>query len=326
MTKDQPSGDADSGEKVPSDLSWLRNAMDSSSAPEPDGLVVVKSDPGISGFAVDPKKGFVVVMVGGDRATYAVVSSKDKRQVRSAEALCLVQLAGGLDLGTPILPPDILARLVAEETGRSARELRPKIGLRRVEVVAVLNKGEGQTEQNGPKEAPQVPRSTPERDAILESQAPKLLGAVNKLPGLMGECDVEQVVDALRIHADGDGKLDRDGFSALLETLRRDVNAAEPDKVRFVLVVSVDDDDGSETEMRIPAPSTVVGVGLALRYKVDLVVSEECQVEGFDVMEIASRFPAFRPVKQLEEDARIMDGFIPSMFNQPTAPDNEDKM
>ena len=320
MTNDEPSK---GGSRNPSDLAWLRNAMDSPSVPEPDGLVLVDSDPGISGFAVDPQRGFVVVMVGGDRATYTVVSPKDKKDVRSSEALCLVQLAGGLDLGTPILPPDILAKLVVEETeeSTSARELRSQVKLVRVDVIANTDNQQPPKKQDrSPPVAP--PQSTPERDASIESQAPKVLVAVNKLPGLNGEATLEQVKEGLRIHADNSGQLNRDGFMALLETLRNNINAMEPSKVKFVLVVTLNED----TELQIPAPSAVVAVGLPLRYKVDLVVSEECQIEGFDVMEIPSRFPAFRPIKQLLEDARIMDGFIPSMFGKATAPDNDDKM
>ena len=310
--------------KNPSDLTWIRNAMESSGAPEPDGLVLVESDPGISGFAVDPQRGFVVVMVGGDRATYAVVSPKDKNEVRSAEALCLVQLAGGMDLGTPILPPDSLAKLVAEDMedpSFSVVKLRPRVNLVRVDVTV-----NDEVPKTGTPSPAVVPQSTPERDASIVSQAPNVLVAVNKLPGLNGEATLEQVEEGLQIHADNDGKLDRDSFMALLETLRNNINAMEPSKVKFVLVVHIDDEDGKTEERQIPAPSAVVAVGLALRHKADVIVSEECQVEGFDVLEISSRFPAFRPIKQLLEDARHMDGFIPSQFSRATAPDNDDKV
>ena len=307
----------------PSDLSWLRKAMDSTSSPEPDGLVLVEAEPGISGFAVDPELGFVVVLVGGrsDRATYAVVSPKDKRQVRSAEALCLVQLAGGLDLGTPILPPDILARLVAEETGGQARALRPHVKLLRIDVVA--NEDESKEKERLERVISKVrnpAKSSAERDSAIETQAPKVFAAVRKLPGLL-DCNQEQVIAAMKVHADESGKLDLPSYNAFLDILRSTVNWTEPSKVKFKIVVSVKGE-----EMTMDSPSAVVAVGLALRYKVDVVLSEECQTNGFDVVEIASRFPAFRPIQELYEDAKIMDGFIPSMFNQAAAPDNDDKM
>jgi hypothetical protein len=299
-----------------SDLSWLREAMASSDAIDPDGVVFVDSKPGISGFAVDNKLGFVVVMVGGDRATYAVVSPKDKKQVRSAEALCLVQLAGGLDLGTPVLPPDILARLVADETGQSARELRQQVKLKRVDVLA--NEME-KVEEEKPETPPAI-EMTEERQANIEVQAPKVFAAINKLSGLT-DATLEQVVEAMKLFADESGKLDRPAFTSLLDSIRRALNETKPSKVKFMLTVALND-----MELKIPAPSPVVAVGLALRYNVDVVVSKECQIEGFDIVEISSRFPAFRPIKELEEDARIMDGFIPSMFNEATAPKNDDKM
>ncbi|CAB9505029.1 expressed unknown protein [Seminavis robusta] len=310
----------ESSDEQPSDLSWLRDAMDTPM--EPDGLVLVESQPGISGFAVDPQRGFVVVLVGGrDRATYAVVSPKDKQRVRSPEALCLVQLAGGMDLGTAVLPPDILAKLVAEEIeGSSVRELRPQITLKRVDVVAFTGKGQREEE-------PTATQSTnnPQRDAAIQEQASKVTAAVQKLPGLE-ECTQDQVVDALQRHANEKGSVDRQGFMALLDTLRRQINAMETPLVQFNLLVTVNNKEDEELELVIPAPSAFLGVGLALRYKVDVVVTEECQVAGFDVVEIASRFPAFRPIKELYEDAKIMDGFIPSLFDQATAPDNEDKV
>jgi len=322
-------GSSDSSSSDPSDLSWLRKAMDSSEVLEPDGLVLVDSKPGISGFAVDPGRGFVAVMVGGDRAIYTVVSPRDKTDVRSAEALTLVQLSGGLDLGTPILPPDILARLVADEMETAdVREMRPKVKLLRVDVVPSPYYGSfAEEDTKDTSSVTATPQSTPERDANIESQAAKVLEAVNKLPGLNGEASLEQVEVGLRLHADESGQLDRDGFMALLDTLRNEINVMEPSKVKFKLLVSVNDDDGgNERELEIAAPSAVVAIGLALRYKVEVVVSEECQVEGFDVMEIPSRFPNFRPIQQLYEDAKIMDGFIPSMFSRHKAPDNDDKV
>jgi hypothetical protein len=342
-TSDNNDNDNDNNAKkkkttTSSDLSWLRNAIDTPSPLEPDGVVFVESKQGISGFAVDPQRGFVVVLVGNkDRATYAVISPKDKKQVRSAEALCLVQLAGGLDLGTPVLPPETLAKLVAEEMdmddpAAAARELRQQVKLRRVDVVAY--QGQGQDGNNKKEFEPTVggasltattrpTSSSPERNAAIQEQVVKLTAAVKKLPQLE-ECTKEQIQVALQIYADDNGGVDRPRFTALLDYLRRQINAMETPKVQFNLLVNV---KGEQEDLMITAPSPVIGVGLALRYKVNVVVSEECEIDGFDVVEIASRFPAFRPLKELEQDARNMDRFIPStMFGRTTAPDNDDKM
>lgn len=300
-----------------SDLAWLKDAIDVPSALEPDGLFLMEAKQGISGFSVDPQRGFVVVLVGGDRATYAVISPKDKQEVQSAEALTMVQLAGGLDLGTPILPPDVLARLVAEETGGDTRDLRGHVKLLRVEVAA----NEDDSSQKRESAQASTKESTPERDHAIMEQGAKVAEAVRKLPGLE-ECTFNQVTDGMKLHANAEGSLDRQGFTELLHTLRTQINSMEPSKVKFNLVVSLNGDE----ELVVTAPSAVVGVGLSLRYNADVVVLDECKVEGFDVVEIASRFPAFRPINHLEEDAKIMDGFIPQMFNEVTAPRNDDKM
>eukprot|EP00977_Amphora_coffeiformis_P006542 scaffold1404_cov166-Amphora_coffeaeformis.AAC.9 len=323
----------------PSNLSWLHEAMGNTLIPEPDGLVLPDiTTPGISGFAVDHKRGFVVILTctttttttaNTDRATYAIVSPRDKTTVKSPEALTLVQLSGGLDLGTSVLPPDCLITLVAQEMQRTSddtntRTLLPsQVQLQRVKVIPNPDYQDSDTKDTAPTSA--TVSSTPARNASIQSQAPQVWKAVNKLHGIQGEATMEQVEKALQNHADTEGKVDRVAFSALLETLRDQIHATEPSPVKFVLEVSISN-AGQQQMMEIPAPTTVVAVGLALRYKVDMVVpTEAVQHGGLDVMEIPTQFPASRPIQQLYEDAKLMDGFIPSMFTKATAPRNDDK-
>ena len=209
--------DKDSTAEDNANLDWLRDAMNMPSPMEPDGLVMVKAQPGVAGFAVDPDRGFVVVLVGDeasnndDRATYAVISPKDKQRVRSPEALTLVQLAGGLDLGTPVLPPDILAKLVADEMNGEevsspamVRDLRDKVKLRRVDVVA--HDGIAEDETNLDDDEPTsstaatpitLSSSSPKRDAVIEEQSAKVTASVIRLPGLE-DCTAEQVEQAMQ--------------------------------------------------------------------------------------------------------------------------------
>jgi hypothetical protein len=46
----------------------------------------------------------------------------------------------------------------------------------------------------------------------------------------------------------------------------------------------------------------------------------------FTATEILDKFPAFRPIRELYEDAKVMDAFIPGMVKQAKELDNEDKL
>jgi len=357
---------------------WIQKAMGvtpenptaSKLTVEPPTATTVRG--GIAGFAVDSELGFVCVLhhqtddddndsdtdTDNDndsgrrqRFVYAVVSPSDRSTVQSAEALCLVQLAGGLDLGAAVFPPDTLARLIVAEIGDddeeeeegegggttavgdrvSVEDLRSRTRLLAVTVL------EGDADDvdggGGDSPTPSPPPSTAERDSTITQASEKVTAAVRNLPGLNGVTP-DDVLTAMRLHAGSDGSIDRSAFSELLDTLRRGTGVGCGDgggNLRFRLTASVAEGGGSN------APSTLVdfsasafeGIGLALRYEVMITVSDGCVGEGGMVLEgmgeVAERFPAFRPVYELEEDAKIMDGFIPSMFFKGTAPENDDK-
>jgi len=272
-----------------------------------DSPLFLQMRPGISGFAVDPELGFVAVLTKGGKTTSVVVSTEDTLEVRSAEGLCLVQLAGGMDLGTGILPPDALAQLVADELEVSKEDIRPK--LRLLEVRAVLNDmlSSGSSSRDVVSE---VPPSTPERDFKLEGNVVKLLESVKKLPGL-GRCTKDQVMDAMKAHADADGAIDRMSFMDILHTLRlKNISSEDASRIRFEMVISLDD----EKKESVAARSSLLALGLAMRYGIEVEVSDECL--EYDALDIASKFPKFRPMQELEEDAKLMEGFIPSMYSK----------
>jgi hypothetical protein len=296
----------------------------SSSAIEPDGLIIRPSRPGLSGFSVDEELGFVAILTASDpskkQSTHVVVSPLDRTEVRSAEALCMVQMSGGMDLGTAILPPDCLAQLVVDELEDevSVNEIRAQVSL--MEVHAVSNPDREQPQSSADSEGVSSrPASNAERDAKLLSDVPKFMTSIQNLPGLAGCCTEDKVLEALKLHAKEDGTVDREGFTAILDCLRRQTSTSrEKSKVQFELVVSLD-----EKTLRIIAPSAVQALGLAMRYDKKLQV--DLDEYDMDALEILSRFPKFRPIEELEEDARLMEGFIPSMFAKATPPKADDR-
>ena len=356
-------GDAkDEKEKEEGDLTWIQKAMGMSPEDQTPKLSVTPPlQSGISGFAVDPKLGFVCVLAsdtdededGGESAetkfTYAIVSSGDREKLSSPEALCLVQLAGGLDLGAAVFPPETLARVVAaelndenEEDEINVEDLRSKVTLLAVTADKNEHYNPNDSDNNvgtsSSLDTTGEPASSPERDVKIKDAAAKILPAVKNLPGLTDVTN-DQIISAMQNHADDDGKLDRQAFSELLGTLRGRSSGAsnrmDGQKVKLRITASV-----LETDSSSPSKLVVVdhvppfqAIALALRYKVRISVSEDCfndedgtgDGDGDETSNVLKRFPAFKPVQELVEDAQGMNGFISSMFFKETAPDNDDK-
>jgi len=299
-----------------STLDVIQKSMGGVSSVSPiNDLIIRPTRRGLSGFSTDVELGFVAVLTSGDKkSTHVVVSPVDKTEVRSPEALCMVQLAGGMDLGTGVLPPDLLAQLVADDLELECDEIR--LQLRLLQVHAVPN---DQTQRVVQAVTTQpVVASSPERDAKLAEDVVKFLSSVKNLPGLSG-CTQDQVLEALKLHASKDGSIDRQGFTAVLDTLRRGLTTILNSNVTFELVVSVDD-----TEHRIVVPTAVHALGLAMRYDKEVRVSADIQFE-MTALEVLSRFPKFRPIEDLQEDARLADGLIPNMSARRRAPKADDR-
>jgi len=304
---------------------------------------------GIAGFAVDPHVGFVCVLhhdnedggsadidvqsSGQHQFVYTVISTLDRSTVQSAEALCLVQLAGGLDLGAVVFPPDTLARLVKMELDdgdkASVEDLRSRV---RLLAITVIEDNDGNDDPTKEVKSSPLPSSNDERDEKIAQSSAKIMTAVMNLPGLNGVTE-DRVGAAMQLHANSNGNIDRLAFSELLDTLRRNTieggENAGGGNLKFRLTASLAKEDSN-------SPSTLVdfyasafeSIGLALRYKVKVTVSKDCLKGGMELDgmgKVIERFPAFRPVQELEEDASIMDGFIPSMFFKENSPDNDDK-
>ncbi len=396
--------DGNAGE---SDLSWMREAMglskeEQEKALSPDNgtdysmpLTPLLLQQGIAGFAVDEKLGFVCVIVGDVKDgtnnqpfTHATISPTDVDTLSSPEALCLVQLSGGLDLGAAVFPPETLAKIVYDsmvegenESGveselPTVEELRWRVTLLAVtaekneDYIHSLSDTDADADADAAKseskeEESASSSSSPERDAAIEENAPKILMAVKNLPGL-ATVTIDQIKTALIHHADEMGNLnDRTAFSNLLDSLRRGTAttiSTQDEKVSFKLTVSISSSSSSSStttgnlngkeatvdsftpELKLMDVENVPAfqaVALSLRYKVKIGVSGDCFDYEYEEEEeqgssslstrsngqsVLDRFPAFKPMQELVDDAKGMDGFISSMFFKQSAPDNDDKM
>mmetsp|Transcript_19920 Transcript_19920/g.40534 ORF Transcript_19920/g.40534 Transcript_19920/m.40534 type:complete len:453 (-) Transcript_19920:167-1525(-) len=354
---------------------WIKEAMgDNGSGTGEDGddqglaaEAGLTLEEGLAGFAVDPVLGFVAIAAGdnsdtadgdGDDAinqqqerrrwVYSVVSPQDKTRLMSAEALTLVQLAGGIDVGAAVLPPEALMRIVRDEMleddeydeaeGEAAAECIKQVFLVGVEAVprAVADTADRVGDEEAAS-ATQQNSSSSQRDERISSDASKLYATIRKLPGLDGATE-SSVAEAMQIHADDNGAINREAFTNVLDTLRRGgVGNEDASKkkagVEFRLTVQITKENGQKALVKVRSPSTFHALGLSMRYDAPVVVSQECfainsgneRTEGCNAFgcgkdELLQRFPAFRPMQHLLEDAQAVDGFISNMFYKENAP------
>lgn len=364
---------------------------------------------GISGFAIDSQLGFVCILSpdgkqgddGDDdeeeeednkdnvcssreRFTFVTVSPLDTDNLSSPEALCLIQLAGGLDLGAAVFPPETLASIVRnelvlrcddddEEENEKADTLQttndnvvPKKNLElipdvqdlrsKVTLLAVTSlpneaynheqEDEKDDEEDNAKRKQSASdqsesinaSSDPKRTQGILANSPKILAAVQNLPGLT-KITLEQVIQAMKLHADSDGQLNqRESFSELLDTLRTGKGGYgtsrkrwDEQRIKFKLTVSLTN-DGDLTLMDVDKVPPFQAIALALRYKVPVTVSRGCfqerKSQGEDdethvCQSVKEAFPSFKPMQELIKDARVMDGLISSMFFKESASDDD---
>ena len=291
---------------------------------------------GLAGFSLDPDVGFVAILSSATKFVAAIVSPQDQGNDRltSPEALTMVQLAGGLDLGTAILPPDALLQmvLISEEEDEEEEEEEldeegeeqenatiPLVTLTGVRVVPNGDVDSQETIGKKDKILSQQENTMnsifdEERDEAIQKGILQVCKAVQTLPGLE-QVTLEQVEVAMNLHANEQGVVDRQAFSGILDFLRRNLNTSAnvKNKVKFVLDVNVVRRDCIKP-MSIETSDTFRALGLAMRHKMNVVVDPECLEK--EASEILNLYPGFRPMEELLEDAKIMDGFIPSMYEK----------
>ncbi|CAJ1937844.1 unnamed protein product [Cylindrotheca closterium] len=342
---------------------WLADAMggsdDSRDAGDAPSIEIPKLTNGLSGFCLDPALGFVAILSCPEISKFVAVTvvpntlgtkqvveddiMKMPSRLTSPRALTLVQLAGGMDLGTPILPPDALWQIIVRE-GIDAEDddedddigddnaPPPLVTLLGIDVVPNEDYDSEQSDKSASLLLPTKATGWDEswmqdddrKEKILQ-QSVQVLGAVKGLPGLQA-VTLEQVSDAMIYCSNEEGALDRQGFSHLLDYMRRVVGVSSSaatdgmnsswktdSKVKFVLNVNLVQQDSIKT-ISVTTLDAFSAIGLSMRHKIQLQVAPECFEE--DSNSILQIFPAFRSVQELWEDAKIMDGFIPSMFEQ----------
>jgi len=351
--------------------SWLDDAMEGSGSIPSEEYDVesyknrINLRPGIAGFSVDSDLGFLCVLVAESRSEGkgkdqkddgqdnnnndhqywmpVVISPLDTDRPKSAEALTCVQLAGGLDLGTAVLPPDSLAKLVVEHNAEDEQddsktagtgsaedndnEPRPPTRLSLTKITVVPNPdASDDVNINIEEETQEIVPTTPEREQAILDALPKAEKAFKTLPGLQ-ETTTDSVLEAMQRFADSKGAVDRNAFSSILDSLRLSMTPSillTPPLFR--LNVSVIDGNGI-SQVTVDTTNPMIALGLAMRYKVTVDVKETDQHKegGNGVDELLERFPAFRPIQELNEDSEIIDGFIPSMFEKAKNIDNDMK-
>jgi hypothetical protein len=313
---------------------WLDDAMDGFHLKQDDneGVRLSKVLPlstGIAGFTIDSELGFCAILAKNDKFVPVVVSPTDKDRLVSAEALTMVQLAGGLDLGTAILPPDSLAQLVVDELDdddeSTVQTLRPLISLSQVTVIPNIDGNANDVNERSMAQATAAVTS-PERDAAIQEALPNVWAAVKGLAGLE-QVTSDLVAMSMQRFANVQGQVDRQAFSSILDDLRSQQSPKAQSTVQFVLLVNVIRGD-SITQVPVLTTDAVQAFGLAMRYKIAVEIDDEVllwqQNEINDANSILERFPAFRPTLELQEDAKIMNGFVPGMFGRAQI-DNDQK-
>ena len=194
-----------------------------------------------------------------------VVSCQDTDVVRSPEALTLLQLIQGIDMGTPLLPPDALQKAYGEAGSVALTEVR----VYPPENAGGWGRGAARGGDADLTSGRALDISSDEqmaqREEAIRDRAPDLVKA---LQTLNVEIDVDRAVDLLRTYASEDGSLDRAGFSDALAAARVPVNLKPPDQSpTFSLVAVTGESVGKEANV-----SAFVGLSLHLRHRVPIVV------------------------------------------------------
>lgn len=305
---------------------WLSDAMGDQSDDAKSNRVLPPLLSGLSGFCLDPDQGFVAIFSAGNKFIAATVSVKDKGSDRliSAEALTMVQLAGGLDLCTAILPPDALWQLVRVELSEDGEDEQsdsgeaPFVSLNTISVIPNEDYQSVNQPSTGSRDGDNDSIETNSKRAqAMEEALPQVFKAVQGLAGTQ-QATREQVASAMKLHANQEGNLDRQGFANLLDRLRKDLTTStkrEDCPIKFVLDVSLVQQDSIQS-LSIETFDTFQALGLSMRHKIPLQVAPEALLNGKDASTLLEDYPAFRPIQELLEDAQIMDGFIPSMFEK----------
>eukprot|EP00980_Cylindrotheca_fusiformis_P013617 scaffold3505_cov98-Cylindrotheca_fusiformis.AAC.5 len=315
---------------------WLEDAMGGDEQQKEPITEVPTLTPGLAGFCLDDELGFVAILSSDGKYLATTITLQDRGSDRlvSPEALTMVQLAGGMDLGMAMLPPDALAQMVVSELvdedddGGSPFDKGhlPVVSLNGIRAVPnedYVTDDTHERETTTPRNADQTLNSDvlndKARNQAIQQGLPQVCKAIQKLAGLQ-KVTGEQVEAAMKVYANQEGALDREGFSKMLDKLRRGSSnfvSSREKKVKFVLDVTVVRQDLIQ-DLTIDTLDTFRALGLSMRHKLKIQVHPECLEH--DNGTILVQFPKFRTMEELYEDAKRMEDIIPSMFKQQDRP------
>ena len=196
-----------------------------------------------------------------------VVSCADTDVVKSPEALTLLQLMQGIDMATPLLPPDALQKAYVD---------MESVALTEVHVYPPEDINSGRPRKDGAKRGHDADlfagrelqisdEQWERRESKLQQRAPDLVKALKTVNVAV---DLERAIELLRTYASEEGDLDRTGFSDALAAARVPANLKPPGSLpTFTLVAVTEDSVGKEVNV-----SVFVGLGLHLRHKAPIVI------------------------------------------------------
>ena len=285
----------------------------------------------IAGASVSPD-GFVVMLsylASGrffeqDKMIPVVISPEDTEVVKSPEALTFLQLLQGIDMATPILPPDALEKEYGEEG----------IELAEVHVYPPaaehLHSARASSADHFPSSVLELSEDQKvRREARIQQRAPDLVKALGTLNVEVNE---ERAIELLRAHASVEGDLDRSAFSTVAAAARVSKNSRPQVRLpTFTLVGVTQDSVGKEVNV-----SAFVGLGLHLRHKVPLiikgrraaptdekvdVVKMEMDAEAWeqfsvDAQDVRNMLPEWHSLEQIREEGEARDKRTSEMLKE----------
>jgi len=258
-----------------------------------------------------------------DMYIQAVVSCVDTDVVKSPEALTLLQLMQGIDMATPLLPPDALQRAYVDVGSVLLSEVHcyPPADVR--------NCGDAMRGSDADlfagKKLEISPEQTERREAKMQQRAPDLVKALKTVNVVV---DLKRAMGLLRVYSSEEGDLDRNGFADSLAAARVPTNLKLPESLpTFTLVAVTDDSVGKEVNV-----SAFVGLSLHLRHKAPIVVKggrrapgDEKDVElsaeswdrySFDAADVASLYPQWRSIEAIAEEGEAMSKRTVQLFQE----------
>ena len=264
----------------------------------------------IHGVTVSPE-GFRVILTSParDRAAPLVISAADTDRVQSPEVLTIMQLMSGIDMATPVFPIDAVASAFGSPDAALAEvRVAPSSPTAIIEDQAtdsVEKVGAGDEYLQGSGGGLASNRAAARRAL----KAPKMLGALRTL--LPGQpVDAADVIGLMRVHADDDGEVSREGFSAIVAALREKLQSRSSfDTERMKATWTLVSKTGEVVEV---AP--FVGFACVARYRCPLAVQSDLFEEGNGISlgagELEQHYPRMRTVEMLRDEAKDRSAWV----------------